>query len=231
MSTAMNLPWQALIFDWDGTLMDSEARIVNCLREACLHHGFADQTDYAYKNVIGLGLREALRALQPDQTSEIIEELANEYRLRYMVTNTTPSELFAGVPEILQTLEAAGYWLAIATGKGREGLNQVLEQTGLHNRFLVTRCASETQSKPHPQMLEEILDHLGLYPRDALMIGDTEYDMEMARNIGMPALAVSYGVHSTDRLMKHHPLACLDDITQLPDFLLNLPATKTGNQP
>ena len=230
MNMAVNTPWKVLIFDWDGTLMDSEARIVNCLRTACLQHGFADQHNDVYKNVIGLGLREAIRALQPAQTDDIIEQLAAEYRSRYMVSDTTPSALFAGVPEMLQTLEDAGYWLAIATGKGREGLNQVLEQTGLQQRFHVTRCASETQSKPHPQMLEEILDQLGLHARDALMIGDTEYDMEMARNIGMDALAVSYGVHSPERLKKYKPIACLDNIAHLPDFLLNLPTTKTGIQ-
>lgn len=218
--------WKALIFDWDGTLMDSEARIVACLREASLHHGLNDQHDEAYKNVIGLGLREALRALHPMQPDDMIEHLAAEYRLRYMETSTVPSTLFAGVPGMLQTLEDAGYWLAIATGKGREGLDQVLQQTGLQQRFHVTRCASETRSKPHPQMLEEILDQLGLHAREALMIGDTEYDMEMARNIGMDALAVSYGVHSPERLLKHQPIDCLHNITQLPLFLSNIRGTK-----
>ena len=219
MKQRMNPPWKALIFDWDGTLMDSEARIVACLREASLHQGLTDQHDEAYKNVIGLGLREALRALHPAQSDDIIEQLATEYRLRYLETNSTPSSLFAGVPDMLQTLENAGYWLAIATGKGREGLNQVLQQTGLQQRFHVTRCASETRSKPHPQMLEEILDQLGLHAAEALMIGDTEYDMEMANNIGMAALAVSYGVHSPERLMTHQPIGCLHNIAQLPEFL------------
>lgn len=215
----MNTPWQALIFDWDGTLMDSEARIVNCLRTACVQHGLTDQDDAIYKNVIGLGLREAIRALHPTQPDALIEQLATTYRNLYMVSDTTPSALFPGVTEMLQTLESAGYWLAIATGKGREGLNHVLQQTGLEQRFHITRCASETRSKPHPQMLEEILDQLGLHAHQALMIGDTEYDMEMAHHIGMDALAVSYGVHAADRLLQHPTVGCLHNIAHLPIFL------------
>lgn len=218
----MKLPFKALIFDWDGTLMDSESRIVACLRSASLQHGFADQHDDAYRNVIGLGLREAIHALHPSADSTLVEQLAQHYREEYLFRNTTPSALFAGVGDMLSRLEDSGYWLAIATGKGREGLDQVLQQTGLQQRFHITRCASETRSKPHPQMLEEILDHLGLDPHDALMIGDTEYDMEMARNINMPALAVSYGVHATERLFKHEPIGCLHNIAELPDYLLTL---------
>lgn len=220
--------WKVLIFDWDGTLMDSEARIVDCLRAACLHYGLADQHDDVYKNVIGLGLREALCGLHPQVSDEQIQKLAEYYRNEYLFHNTTPSTLFDGVINMLQTLEHVGYRLAIATGKGREGLNQVLQQTGLQDRFHVTRCASETRSKPHPQMLEEILDQLGLQARDALMIGDTEYDMEMARNINMDALAVSYGVHVADRLLKYQPVACADNIAQLQNFLLNQQPTKKG---
>lgn len=223
----MNPPhWKAIIFDWDGTLMDSEARIVACLRDASLTLGFSDQSDDAYKNIIGLGLREALRGLHANASETQIEQLAAHYRHAYLVNNATPSALFNGVPEMLNSLESAGYFLAIATGKGREGLDQVLQQTGLQSRFHVTRCASETRSKPHPQMLEEILNVLGLHARDALMIGDTEYDMDMARNIGMDALAVSYGVHTLDRLLKYQPIDCLHDIAQLPEFLSTIRSTK-----
>ena len=228
MSTKPNAPWKVIIFDWDGTLMDSAARIVDCLRAACLHYQFADQHDDAYKNIIGLGLREALRGLHPNIADEQIEQLAQHYRQQYLFSNTTPSQLFNGVPQMLEALEQAGYWLAIATGKGREGLDQVLQQTGLQQRFHVTRCASETRSKPHPQMLQEILDQLSVVASDALMIGDTEYDMEMAQAIGMPSLAVSYGVHQIDRLKKYQPLACVDNIAQLQNFLLNVQPTKKG---
>ena len=218
----MKLPYKLLIFDWDGTLMDSETRIVNCLRAACVENGFAAQSDEELKNVIGLGLKEALMRLQPDENATVIEKLANTYRQEYLQTNETHSALFPGVENLLTELENQGYLLAIATGKGREGLDLSLEETQLHGHFHITRCASETISKPHPRMLEEILHFTGLDAHEALMIGDTEYDMEMAQNANMHALAVSYGVHAIDRLLKHKPVDCLDDITELPDCLNKL---------
>ncbi|MDH5484783.1 MAG: HAD-IA family hydrolase [Gammaproteobacteria bacterium] len=223
MSNTPNLPYRALIFDWDGTLMDSESRIVNCLRKACADViGKEERTDNELKDVIGLGLREALLRLYPGQGDELIETMAESYRNHYLYHDETPSELFDGVEALLESLENQGYWLAIATGKGRQGLDQVLEYTGLTDRFHVTRCASETFSKPHPLMLEEILDKLGIDARDALMIGDTEYDMEMALNADMDRLAVSYGVHSQSRLLKHKPIGCLHDICELPAYLNQL---------
>ena len=215
------LRYKLLIFDWDGTLMDSESRIVNCLRAACTEKGFPSRSDDELKNVIGLGLREALKQLFPEEGDHIIEELADIYRDQYLYRNQTPSELFPGVNQLLEDLETKGHWLAVATGKGRQGLDQVLEHTGLRSRFHTTRCASETISKPHPQMLEEILEYLGMDTKDALMIGDTEYDMEMARNAGMDCLAVSYGVHEADRLLKHNPIDCLHHIDELSHYLRN----------
>lgn len=217
------LPYQCLIFDWDGTLMDSEARIVDCLRKASVHvYGDEPRSHDELKDVIGLGLREALKQLHPACNENQLQRMADHYRYEYMEINTTHSILFDGVEELLNRLEQQGYWLAIATGKGRQGLDQVLEHTGLGSRFHTTRCASETFSKPHPLMLEEILDQLGLEPHQALMIGDTEYDMEMARNARMDRLAVSYGVHEPDRLLKHEPIGCIDQINQLDDFLSQL---------
>lgn len=222
MSEQNNLPFKLLIFDWDGTLMDSEARIVNCLRAAIQEAGHEDRSNDQLKNIIGLGLREALQQLYPEKEQVHIEQMADYYRRHYLETNDTPSELFEGAAELLEQLEQQGYWLAIATGKGRQGLDQVLDYTGLHRRFHATRCASETLSKPHPQMLHEILDELGMHARDALMIGDTEYDMQMASNARMASLAVSYGVHSTERLLKHNPIGCLHDIRELHGFLKSL---------
>ncbi|TNF32840.1 MAG: HAD family hydrolase, partial [Gammaproteobacteria bacterium] len=191
MIRSNTLPYKLLIFDWDGTLMDSEARIVNCLRAAIEDAGHEPRTHDQLKNVIGLGLQEAIHQLFPEKAQHQIVEMADYYRGHYLETNDTPSELFEGVDELLDELEQAGYWLAIATGKGRQGLDQVLDYTGLRHRFHATRCASETLSKPHPQMLHEILDELGMHAREALMIGDTEYDMQMASNARMASLAVS----------------------------------------
>ncbi|MFW2374762.1 MAG: HAD family hydrolase [Gammaproteobacteria bacterium] len=216
------LPYKLLIFDWDGTLMDSVARIVDCLKVASTEAGFEPRPEAELRNIIGLGLREALSELHPDESETMIETLAGHYRRQYLEINHTPSTLFPGVEELLETLENQGYWLAVATGKGREGLDQVLNHTGLKDRFHTTRCASETCSKPHPRMLEEILQQTGLDARDALMIGDTEYDLEMASNAGMASLGVTYGVHSVERLIKHKPIACLEDVKQLHPFLQTL---------
>lgn len=216
-------PYQLLIFDWDGTLMDSVARIVDCLRLASDSVlGQAHRHPDELKDVIGLGLNEALRQLHPNCSNTQLQAMADTYRYQYMQANQTASRLFHGVKDLLQRLEQQGYWLAVATGKGREGLDQVLQTTGLADRFHCTRCASETFSKPHPLMLEEILQQTGLDAPQALMIGDTEYDMEMARNAQMDRLAVSYGVHPAERLHKHQPIGCLDEITQLDNFLTQL---------
>jgi len=221
-------PYQLIIFDWDGTLMDSEARIVNCLRKAAMDAGMDDQTDDFFSNVIGLGLREAIQQLFPRASQTEVENMTDTYRHHYLHHDQTPSALFAGTTRILDQLEQSGYLLAIATGKGREGLDQSLKASGLKGRFPITRCASETRSKPHPQMLEEILDFTGLYPADALMIGDTEYDMLMAANIGMDRLGVSYGVHPVERLQQHQPIGVLHQITELPGFLHQQTPSITG---
>ena len=219
----MTLPYQLLIFDWDGTLMDSEARIVDCLRKASAAvYGEELRHNDELKDVIGLGLREALKKLHPECTENQLVQMSESYRHQYMQVNDTASALFEGVENLLERLEQQGYWLAIATGKGRQGLDQVLQQTGLTSRFHTTRCASETFSKPHPLMLEEILQQLAMDVGDSLMIGDTEYDMEMASNAGMDRLAVSYGVHPVERLQQHQPIGCLEHILQLEDFLKTL---------
>ena len=220
---AKHLPYQLLIFDWDGTLMDSVARIVNCLRLASEEvFGEEPRHNNELKEVIGLGLREALLKLHPHSSEKQLQIMADHYRYQYMEVNKTASTLFEGAEAVLESLENQGYWLAIATGKGRPGLDQVLEITGLEKRFHTTRCASETFSKPHPLMLEEILQQLGMNVEDALMIGDTEYDMEMARNANMDRLGVSYGVHPAERLEKHQPIGCIDNILHLDDFLKNI---------
>jgi phosphoglycolate phosphatase len=127
--------------------------------------------------------------------------------------------LFAGARRVIETLAARDYLLAVATGKGRRGLNMALQATGMNEYFHATRCADETASKPHPEMLEQILDELGVLPREALMIGDTEYDLQMATHAGMPALAVCYGVHAAERLQRLKPLDCLESITDIPPWL------------
>jgi len=208
-----------IVFDWDGTLMDSEARIVNCMQAAIEDLALAPRTRQQMTEIIGLGLAEALAILYPEGSPTEHAALTERYRYHFVEANQTPSALFPGVQEMLAELSEQGHFLAVATGKGRRGLDRVLEETGTGRYFQTTRCADESFSKPHPQMLQEIMDILGVEPVDTLMIGDTEYDLQMANNAGVHSLAVSYGVHSLKRLLNCRPLDCVDDVSALRNWL------------
>lgn len=210
---------QLIVFDWDGTLMDSEARIVACLRAAIEEIGLPHRQDNELRNIIGLGLREALVTLYPQGNEQQHDDLVKHYRHHFLDSNETPSPLFEGADDLIRDLHAQGHFLAVATGKGRQGLDKVLEETSLAEYFHYTRCADETQSKPHPQMLLDIMDRLGMEAADTLMIGDTEFDLLMARNAGVKALGVSYGVHEKARLLACEPLACLDTLAEVGEWL------------
>jgi len=215
----MQTEFKLLVFDWDGTLMDSEARILACMQAAAKDLGLAVPSDASVRNIIGLGLREAVTGLIPDADAVLIERVAERYRIHFLDQNQTPSPLFAGAEAVLRELHAQGYLLAVATGKGRRGLDKVLADTGFHRLFHATRCADETFSKPHPEMLLQLMDELGASGEETLMIGDTEYDLQMANNARARGLAVSYGVHERERLLRHDPVGCLDDIRDLIHWL------------
>lgn len=216
--------YKLIIFDWDGTLMDSQARIVACLGAAANDLDMQLLSDKHYKNVIGLGLTEAISSLYPQLQVRQIADFADRYRYHFVTANDTPSGLFIDVRAMLEQLNDRGFMLAIATGKARRGLEHVLQDTQLQHYFHGSRCADETRSKPHPQMLEELLDEFGLPAEDAIMVGDTEFDMLMARTLGMDALAVSYGVHEKVDLLKHEPVSCVDSIAELSNWLLQCTA-------
>ncbi len=220
----MTQRFNLLVFDWDGTLMDSEARIVACLRAAIEDLELEPREDASLKNIIGLGLTEAINTLYPGSEASLHKAMTDRYRYHFLTANPTSSELFDGAEETLKGLSEAGYLLAVATGKGRAGLDKVLEETGLGDYFLATRCSDETFSKPHPLMLEQLMDELGAEPGETLMIGDTEYDMQMASNARTSALAVSYGVHEKERLLKHNPIHCIDAIHEIEEWLNELNA-------
>ena len=211
--------WRLLVFDWDGTLMDSAGHIVAAVRAAAEDIGVRVPIEDDVRHVIGLGLREAIAAVLPELDDEGYARFVEAYRRRFWQESLHGQSLFSGAREVLLELKAAGYLLAVATGKGKNGLRHVLEKEMLHQVFDVTRCAEETLSKPHPQMLNEILDDLGLMPTAGLMIGDTTYDMEMAVRAGMDRLGVSYGAHQKDLLLSHRPLGILNDIRDLPQWL------------
>ena len=199
--------------------MDSEARIVACVEAAVKDLNMPLPSREAIKNIIGLGLREAVHQLFPEGEDRLHLDIAARYRVHFFSDGESPSLLFEGARETIEALSRQGYLLAVATGKGRQGLDHALKTTGLGSFFHLTRCADETFSKPHPEMLNQILEESGTDPHQALMIGDTEYDLEMALNAGMPALGVTYGVHAHDRLLKHKPLDCVDHISQIPGWL------------
>lgn len=208
-----------VVFDWDGTLMDSVDRIVACIGAAIRDLDLPERSRAEMADIIGLGLREAIEQLYPGKDETFARRFVQSYREHFLERDPTPTRLFPGARETLRSLHAADYRLAVATGKGRRGLDEILERTGCRRYFHATRCADEARSKPHPEMLHAILDELDIEPSAALMVGDTEYDMQMARDAGVAAIAVAYGVHSPERLLRHDPLACLSDIRELPDWL------------
>lgn len=213
----MQKPVELIIFDWDGTLFDSVGQIVASLLFA------AEQfeqplTPEAAKSIIGLGLPEVAQVLFPT-VPELHTEILKCYGDHY-VEHSKGDQWFAGVSEMLHDLKSQDIHLAVATGKSRKGLDRVLGQTNSHGLFTVTRAASETKSKPDPLMLAEILQHTGIQADRAIMVGDTSYDLEMAKNIAMPRVGVSYGVHCIEVLQSFNPLTIANDVSTLHDFLL-----------
>ena len=204
-----------MVFDWDGTLMDSEAKIVASMRAAGNDLGLESLDDKTLRNVIGLGLKEAIEMLYPGAVVDIHRAFTDRYRHHFLSGCGEASTFFAGALQLLQDLHRSGMLLGVATGKSRRGLNRVLTELECGEFFHATRCADETFSKPHPQMLLEIMDELGVAPEETVMIGDTEYDLQMANNAGVKAIGVSYGVHERERLLQHQPLICVDSIQDL----------------
>lgn len=223
----MKRNYKLLIFDWDGTLMDSIPHIVHCIRLASDDMGLEVRSDEHIKGIIGLGLKEAIDALYPGNSADFHQELADRYREHYLPPGPSPTPLFEGARETVNALSEAGYLLAVATGKGRGGLDKVLGETGLGPLFHATRTSDTTRSKPDPLMLNQILEELEVPVSEALMIGDTEWDLVMAANAGMDSLGVTYGVHDAERLSRHHPVGCIDRISQLPPWLGH-PSTVLG---
>ena len=206
-----------IVFDWDGTLMDSEAQIVSCLRAVFHDLSLEPLNDATLRNVIGLGLREAVDTLVPGRDEMFHQAFISCYREHWF--NSGESRLFAGVVDMLDAFRRQQLLLGVATGKSRRGLDRVLGETGLAGCFDATRCADEAPSKPHPQMLLDLMDQLGVTPAQTVMVGDTEYDMEMATNAGVAKIAVMTGVHCEHRLNRHDPLVCLESISDMPGWM------------
>ncbi len=202
----MSKRYELLIFDWDGTLMDSAALIVSSIQQASADLGWPSPSAAAASHIIGLGLKEAVAMLFPDVPAERYPDLVERYRFHYL-SQDHQIRLFAGARELIVEMHERGHRLAVATGKARHGLLRAFEHTGLGPYFHASRTADETFSKPHPAMIEELLSELMVVPERALMIGDTSHDLEMARNAGIDALAAAYGAHPAERLVEYAPVA------------------------
>ena len=213
--------YQLVIFDWDGTLMDSTQKIANCIRLSARDVGLPEPTFEQAKSIIGLGLAECMNILFPEATSNEKRAMVERYKYQFVTGDQTQQMLFEGVKDGLEELNNRGIMLAIATGKSRVGLDRVLSVTELETAFAVTRCADETRSKPHPQMLQEILDFTAIDATKAIMIGDTTFDLEMAENAGVAGLGVSYGAHDSARLVGCSQAAIVDSPKEMIDWLLD----------
>ncbi len=210
--------FELVVFDWDGTLMDSTAVIVASLKAACDDVGLPVPSDERAQHIIGLGLYDAmahvLPGIDPAVYPRVVERYGHHFRQR-----EPEMPLFAGAAQALRKLNAAGHRLAIATGKSRRGLDRVLEKTGLTPLFHATRCGEESASKPQPGMLIDLMRVLGAEPMQTLMIGDTTHDVQMAMNAGVASVAVAYGAHPRSQLMALQPLACMDQPQELWQWL------------
>lgn len=204
---------QLVIFDWDGTLIDSTGHIARSLHHAAQQTGLPLLSQARYRSIIGLGLPEALRDLYPDIDEGTQLELRVHYASHYIAsTDVEPCPIYPGAVALLEGLRARGIRLAVATGKNRPGLERAFASSGLGDYFVTSRTADETASKPDPQMLHEILAEQGVAAEAALMVGDTGFDLEMARRAQVPSIGITHGAHAADELLRHAPVALVDHL-------------------
>lgn len=215
----MTTKYQVIIFDWDGTIVNSIDWIVECLQQATRQCDLPVPSDQASRDIIGLSLTYALAELFPDISDTDKEALINAYSRQFFSRQTGKQDLFDGVYDMLTELKLMGYQLAIATGKTRAGLDKVLRSTETENLFHLSRCADETASKPDPKMIFEIIDQFNVEKHKVLMIGDSTHDLQMADNAGINAVAVTCGAHTSAILEPYNPLTCLARTTEVLDFL------------
>jgi len=214
-----------LVFDWDGTLMDSIGAIVACATRTIEDLQLGALSLERIRSTIGLGLRETVEVLSPGCDEEQYGRILARYREHWFATYRDLPLLFEGVRSLLEGFLADGYLLAVATGKSRRGLDYAIAQTGLDGLFHATRTADETFSKPHPKMLHDVFEELGVAPRESIMVGDTTYDLEMARNAGTPAVGVCSGSHPREELVRCEPVVCLESVLDLAPWLAQSRAT------
>jgi len=219
-STNKNRTFDLIVWDWDGTIANSTGTITNAIVKAAEQVGLPTLDAVAASNIIGLGLKESINVLYGDIPTEKAQALAVQYTANYYA-GESEIPLFDGVKETIVELNRRGYKLAVATGKGRRSLNLALQHCGLTNYFHATRTVDECFSKPHPQMLDELMDILVVTPERTLMIGDTSYDLEMAQNAGVASVGVTFGAQTQDKLVRYNPLRIFNQFCDLSTWLLN----------
>lgn len=210
--------FELLVFDWDGTLMDSAESIAESLQAACAELNLPVPSMAQARHVIGLGLTDAMQYLLPDLPRTEYAKVVDRYRVHFL-RRDGGTTLFQGAAAMIRELHDAGFLLAVATGKSRRGLDRALAATGIGAYFHMTRCADEGFAKPHPGMLQAVMESLMATPAATLMIGDTTHDLEMAQAAGVAALAVTYGAHEREALVRQQPLAIIDTPPALRDWL------------
>jgi phosphoglycolate phosphatase len=209
-----------LVFDWDGTLFNSIEWIVDCIQRAALACDCAAPSEATARSVIGLSLDGAMAELFPGVVGPTAQRLVEAYREFYFARAIGEADLFAGVRDMLEALREAGYKLAVATGKNRNGLSRALDATATGALFHTVRSAEETASKPNPEMLLQIMAELEVPRERTLMIGDSVHDLRMALNAGTDAVAVACGANTLEQLLALNPLACLENTAELLTLLV-----------
>jgi phosphoglycolate phosphatase len=208
-----------IIFDWDGTLVDSIDWIVHCLKKSAQDHGCAIPEEQAAKDIIGLSIQNAMQKLFPGIDKKMQEQLVASYSQEFFSKQITEDDLFTGINKMLLKFKQKGYLMAVATGKNTSSLQRAMQGTELNDYFSITRCADQTSSKPHPDMLDEIIKETGVSKQRAVMVGDSVHDMQMAQNAGIACIAVSCGANSLAQLQQYNPLLNLQRTTELLDVL------------
>jgi phosphoglycolate phosphatase len=211
------MKYPLIVFDWDGTIIDSASGIAECIRQSAADMGLEVPDRERARHVIGLGLHDSLRIAVPSLPPEGYSEFVALYRKHFLACEDS-MQLFDGMPELIQELRKE-HTLAIATGKSRRGLDRALAATGLAEYFTASRCADETSPKPAPAMLLELMDEFAKEPGHTLMIGDTSHDLEMARAASVDAVAVTYGAHPEQGLRAFSPRGCVATVSELKEWL------------
>lgn len=209
----LTLDTPLIVFDWDGTLMDSTGRIVSAMQTTARNLKLPIPSDDEVRAIIGLSLGNCYRQLFPEVDDH--DWITEEYRYQYVEGDKTPSPMFEGVEDVLTKLKNDGYYLTVATGKARHGLDRVLNESKLKHFFDTTIASDESNSKPDPAMLHTLMKHFDVKPEETVMVGDTTHDLKMAQNAGTHSVGVTYGAHKVELLKQHAPLAIIDDIRQL----------------